>query len=62
MRKSPRDSKASNQPVQDMNLVDALDALPSMLKVPSLDTWRVVLREGPDRTDETREGSPHLSA
>jgi hypothetical protein len=61
-RKSPRGSKASNQPVRDTNLVDALDTLPSMLKVPSLDTWKVVLREGPDWTDETREGSPHLSA
>jgi hypothetical protein len=43
--------------------VDALDALPSVLKVPSsLDTWKAVLREGLDWTDETREGSPHLSA
>jgi hypothetical protein len=41
-------SKASNQPVQDTNLVDALDALPSVLKVPSLDTWKAVLREGLD--------------
>jgi hypothetical protein len=42
--------------------VDALDALSSVLKVPSLDTWKAVLREGPDWTDETQEGSPHLSA
>jgi hypothetical protein len=42
-RRSPRDSKASNQPVQDMSLVDALDALSSML-VPSFDTWKAVLR------------------
>jgi hypothetical protein len=61
-RRSPRDSKPSNQPVWDTSFVDALDALPSMLKVPSLDTWKVVLREGPDWTAETREGSPHLSA
>jgi hypothetical protein len=60
--RSPRGSKASNQPVRDTSLVDALDALPSVLKVPSLDTWKAVLREGPDWTDETREGSPHLSA
>jgi hypothetical protein len=33
-----------------------------MLKVPSLDTWKAVLREGPDWTDETQEGSPYLSA
>jgi hypothetical protein len=33
-----------------------------MLKVPSLDTWKAVLREGPDWTDKTQEGSPHLSA
>jgi hypothetical protein len=26
--------------------VDALDALPSMLKVSALDTWKAVLREG----------------
>jgi hypothetical protein len=42
--------------------VDALDALPSVLKVTFLDTWKAVLREGLDWTDETREGSPHLSA
>jgi hypothetical protein len=42
--------------------VDALDALPSVLKVPSLDTWKAVLREGLDWTDETQEGSAHLSA
>jgi hypothetical protein len=36
-----------------MNLVDALDALPSVLKVHSLDTWKAVLREGLDWTDET---------
>jgi hypothetical protein len=39
-------NETSNQPVQDTNLVDALDALPSVLKVPSLDTWKAVLREG----------------
>jgi hypothetical protein len=61
-RKSSQDSKASNQPVQDTNLVDALDALPSVLKVPSLDTWKAVLREGLNWTDETRGGLPHLSA
>jgi hypothetical protein len=61
-RRSPQGSKASNQPVQDTSLVDALDALPSVLKVPSLDTWKAVLREGLNWTDETREGSPHLSA
>jgi hypothetical protein len=61
-RRSPQDSKASNQPVQDTSLVDALDTLPSVLKVPSLDTWKAVLREGPDQTDETQKGSPHLSA
>jgi hypothetical protein len=61
-KRSLRGSKASNQPVQDTSLVDALDALPSMLKVPSLDTWKAMLREGPDWTDETQEGSPHLSA
>jgi hypothetical protein len=38
-------SKASNQPVRDMNLVDSLDVLP---RVPSLDTWKAVLREGLD--------------
>jgi hypothetical protein len=59
MRRSPR---GSNQPVRDTSLMDALDALPSVLKVPSLDTWKAELREGPDWTDETREGSPHLSA
>jgi hypothetical protein len=42
--------------------VDALDALPSVLKVPSLDTLKAVERERLDWTDETREGSPHLSA
>jgi hypothetical protein len=62
MRKSPQGSKASNQPVQDTNLVDALNALPIVLKVPSLDTWQVVLRKRLDWTDETQEGSPHLSA
>jgi hypothetical protein len=61
-KRSPQGSKASNQPVQDTNLVDALDALPSVLKVPSLDTWKAVLREGPDWTDETLKSSPHLSA
>jgi hypothetical protein len=61
-RRSPQGSKASNQPVQDTSFVDALDALPSVLKVPSLDIWKAVLREGPDWIDETREGSPHLSA
>jgi hypothetical protein len=62
MRRSPQGSKASNQPVWDTSLVDALDALPSVLKVPSSDTWKVVLREGLNWTDETREGSPHLNA
>jgi hypothetical protein len=62
MRRSLRGSKASNQLVQDTSFVDALDALPSVLKVPSLDIWKAMLREGLDWTDETREGSPHLSA
>jgi hypothetical protein len=42
--------------VQDTSLVDALNTPPSVLKVPFLDTWKAVW------TDETREGSPHLSA
>jgi hypothetical protein len=33
-----------------------------VLKVHSLDTWKAVLREGLDWTDETWEGSPHLRA
>jgi hypothetical protein len=44
--------KINELEVRDTNLVDALDALPSVLKVPSLDTWKAVLSEGPDWTDE----------
>ena len=59
---SPRSSRASNQPTRDMDLEDALDALPNLQKVPSLDIWERALRGGLDWADETLTGSPQLGA
>jgi hypothetical protein len=59
-RRSPRRSKATNQPAANSRVMAALDALPNVSKVPPLGVWEEALGEGLDWTDETPRGSPQL--